>query len=491
MLSFDKQIFGLIFLAVMVLPIYVRAGDIAGAPAMVPPETLGDLSFLMNNNIINLGDEPDEYRTQQLGFQIDISPRWGIVFDHSILTAGQENPVLRHFAGRVDQVNLSLMYELYHNQPDSNSVGIVETGAGVRAYGDFGGDNMQNGFHRLIGNSIDDYPYVPTDTSMAIFWLKGDYQKLYPLAQNENVNSRWRAGFWLDATGLVSSGQQWDAALSANVVVRNQDMTIWLGVREDWRENYELDFVQEATALSESGTSLTFGLGVGPVLFDTVQGLDDKFSYSRFIFTSVENEYSSTEYPVEADNTVALNILLPDVEAELQYKRALHYSSKLFGQPKTWLVLGMNYGEPTYDESFDAYHPVEQPWPIYTVYSEVQQVAIGFEFEWRSQQTFQRVWPYLTLLAGHRSEQLKANSGAYSSNVAGQESEIVSSAVIEAGVGVRFNLYTRRAWQFLIQTGLVGNYPLSSETVTFDQSRIELLQPNLTLNLGFSLNFGF
>ena len=486
-----KQFYSLVFLSLMALPCQVKAGDISGTPVIVPPETLGNFTVLWSNNIFNLDSEPDEYRTQQLGLQFDISPRWGLVFDYSMLTAGQPNPVLRDFAGRLDEISLSLMYELYRTQPNPNNIGIIDVGAGFRAYGDFAGGRMQNGFHRLIQNDVDDYPYVDTETNMAIFWLKGDYQKLYPLMSSGEHATTWRAGYWLDATGLFSTDRQWDASLSANAVLRNQDMTIWMGLREDWRENYEQDFVQQATAWSESGTSLALGVGFGPVLFETVQGFGDKFSYSRFIFTSVENEYASAGHPVQANNAVGLNLLLPDVEVDLQYRRLLPYHIQSLGSPKTWLVVGMHYGEPTYEESFDVYHPVNQLWPIFTVYSEVQQVAIGFEFEWHSQQTFQWAWPYLTLLAGYRSEQLKANSGAYSGTVAGQESEKVSSAVIETGVGIRFNLYTRRNWQFLFQTGLVGNYPLSSETVTFDQSRIDLLQPNLSVNLGFSLNFGF
>jgi hypothetical protein len=323
---------------------------------------------------------------------------------------------------------------------------------------------------------------------MAIFLLKGDYQKLYPLPLSSDTKNAWQAGYWFGATGLISTDRQWDAALSANAVMRNQSMTFWLGLREDWRENYEQDFVQESTALSESGTSLTFGVGVGPVLFETVQGLGDKFSFGRLIFTSIENEYASPGYPIQADNAVVLNLFIPDVELELQYRRLISFRSQFLGQPKTWLVFGMHYGEVTNESFYDVYvyNPFQQG-PILNVYNEVQQLAIGIEYEWHDQQYYQFVWPYLTLLAGQRTEQLKADNGT----LVGQESEKVSSAVLEVGAGFRLNLYTRRDWQFLFQIGLVGQYPFASQTVTFDQSQVELLQPNLTLSLGFSLNFGF
>ena len=228
-----------------------------------------------------------------------------------------------------------------------------------------------------------------------------------------------------------------------------------------------------------------FCVGVGPVLFETVQGLGDKFSYSRLILTSVENEYTSTEYSSRLNNAEALNFLLPDVELELQYRRLLLNRTKFFGQPKIWLVIGMHYGEPTYEQSFDVYHPFNQQWPIFNVYSEVQQAAIGVEFEWNNQQYFRNLWPYVNLLVGHRSEQLKVNSGAYSNTLECQESEKVSSVVIEVGAGIRIHLYPQQKWQLLFQAGVVGNYPISSETVTFGQNYLELLQPNLTVNMGF------
>jgi hypothetical protein len=482
---------GLLLSMLMMLTRQANAGDISGAPAILPPETLGDFSSLWSNNFISSGHEPDEYRTQQLGLQFDFSSRWGLVFDYSILTVGQSNPVLQDFAGRIDEISLSFMYEFYRNQSYSNSLGIIQAGAGLRAYGDFDGGYMQNGLHRLINNGVDDYPYVDTETKMAIFWLKGDYQKLYPLSWGGEIKNFWQFGYWLGGTGLVSTDRQWDASLAANAVMRNKSMTLWLGVREDWRENYELDFVQQATALSESGTSLAIGVGVGPLIFESVHGFGDKFSYSRLILTSVENEYTSVGYSSRINNAVALNFLLPDVELELQYRRLLRYQTKSFGRPITWLVLDMHYGEPTYQESFDVYHPFNQLWPIYNVYSEVQQVAVGVEFEWHNQPYFQGLWPYLTLLAGRRSEQLKANSGAYGSTLEGQESEKASSSVLEAGAGIRINLYSQQKWQFLYQVGVVGNYPLSSKTVNLGGNYLEVLQPNLTVNMGFSLNFDF
>jgi hypothetical protein len=465
---------GLLFLILLALTRQVNAGDITGAPAIVPPEVLGDFSFLWSNDFFGRGGESDDNRTQQLGLQLNISPRWGLVFDHSILTASENNPVLPGSSGRLDQVSLAVKYEVYRNQLSPDSLGLIEAGAGVRAYGNFDGSRIQNSLHRLLNNSVNDSPYVDTETNMAVLWLKGDYQKLYPLALLENLSSTWQAGFWLDATGLISTDRQWDAALSANAVVRNQHMTLWLGVREDWRENYDLDFVQQTTALSESGTSLTFGIGTGPVLFETAQGLDDKASYGRFIFTAVENEYATVDYPREADNVILLNMLFPDVELELQYRRVLPYQPKSIGQPQTWLVFGMHYGEPAYNASFD-------------IYNTIQQLAMGVEFEWRDKQYYQSAWPYLALLAGQRTEQLKADSGT----LAGQESEQVSSAVLEVGAGIRFSLYPRKTWQLLFQAGLVGHYAFTSQTVTFDQSQVELLRPDLAVNLGFSLNFGF
>ena len=171
----------LLFLMLLALTRQVSAGDITGAPAIVPPEGLGDFSFLWGNDFFGRGGESDDNRTQQLGLQVNVSPQWGLVFDHSILTANENNPVLPGNSGRLDQVSLSLMYELYREQSGPDSLRLIQAGAGLRAYGDYGGSRGQNGIHRLINNPVNDSPYVDTETNMAIAWLKGDYQKLYPL----------------------------------------------------------------------------------------------------------------------------------------------------------------------------------------------------------------------------------------------------------------------------------------------------------------------
>ena len=462
-----------IFLIVAMFAINLKAGDITGAPVVLPPQVLGDFSFLWSNDFFGSGGESDDYRTQQLGLQIELKSKWGFIFDHSILTAGKDNPVLPGTSGRLDQLSLSFMFDIYRDEADRNQFGNIKAGAGFRSYGDFGGSRMQNSFHRLVNSSGDDYPYVDTKNNTAIVWLKGDFQKLYPLQPAVTAETGWRAGYWLDATALGSTDGQWDATLAANAVVRNQSMTLWLGLRQDWRENYDADFVQTATAQSESGTSLTFGVGIGPVVFETVQGLDNKSSFGRLLFTSVEKEYMSSEYSLDNKNAISFNLLLPDVELEAQYRRALPYRLKSFGAPKTWLLFGVHYGEPVYQDSFD-------------IYNLTRQAAIGLELEWHNNKSRQWAWPYLALLAGKRTEQLRADSGA----LAGQESEQVSSPVIEAGTGIRFNLYPGRTWQFLFQAGLVGHYPTSSKTVVFNQQDVELLQPELAASLGLSVTFG-
>jgi hypothetical protein len=146
----------------------------------------------------------------------------------------------------------------------------------------------------------------------------------------------------------------------------------------------------------------------------------------------------------------------------------------------------MHYGEPTYQQPFDVYHPVNQLWPIYNVYNEIAQLAVGVEFEWYQQQRPNWIRPYLTLLAGQRTEQLKAEEGS----LAGQQSEKVSSMVAEAGTGIKIRLYTRQELQFDFQSGVIGYYPFSTETVNLDQYRLEIMKPGIAINLGFSISFG-
>jgi len=479
-----------IFLLVSIFAINLKAGDITGAPVVLPPQMLGDFSFLWSNDFFGSGGEPDDYRTQQLGLQIELKSKWGLIIDHSILTAGKDNPVLPGTSGRLDQVSLSFMYDIYRLEADRNQFGNIKAGAGFRSYGDYGGSRMQNSFHRLVNSSGDDYPYVDTNNNTAIVWLKGDFQKLYQLQPAVTAETGWRAGYWLDATALGSTDGQWDATLAANAVVRNQAMTLWLGLREDWRENYDADFVQTATAQSESGTSLTFGVGIGPLVFETVQRLDNKSSFGRLLFTSVEKEYMSSEYSLDNKNAISFNLLLPDVELEAQYRRALPNQLKSIGAPKTWLLFGVHYGEPIYQDSFD-------------IYNSTRQAAIGLDWiglDWIGLDWIGLDWSWNGITTNLASgpgpilpcwwENGLSSSGRIAVHWRGRNLKQVSSPVIEAGTGIRFNLYPGRTWQFLFQAGLVGHYPTSSKTVVFDQQDVELLQPGMLANLGFSLTFG-
>ena len=205
--------------------INLKAGDITGAPAVLPPQMLGNFTFLWSNDFFGSGGESDDYRTQQLGVQIELKSKWGFIIDHSILTAGEDNPVLPGTSGRLDQVSLSFMYDIYRQEADRYQFGNIKAGAGFRAYGNFGGSRMQNSFHRIVNSSSYLYPYVDTKSSTAIIWLKGDYQKLYPLQSADSLETAWQAGYWLDATTLLSADGQRDATLSANAVVRNQTKT--------------------------------------------------------------------------------------------------------------------------------------------------------------------------------------------------------------------------------------------------------------------------
>jgi hypothetical protein len=92
----------------------------------------------------------------------------------------------------------------------------------------------------------------------------------------------------------------------------------------------------------------------------------------------------------------------------------------------------------------------------------------------------------LTLLAGQRKEQLKADEGS----LAGQQSEKVSSMVLEAGSGIKIRLYTHQDLLFDFQAGIIGYYPFSTETVNLDQYQLEILKPGIAINLGFSTSFG-
>lgn len=134
------------------------AGEIPGLPAGLPPFIERDLELNFSNDFLGRGAATDDFRTQQTSLMARFGERWMGLVDHSILTLNDEI-----VPGRTDQLSVSVGYFLISDGHDklTNSVAI---GAGLRSTGNFSGEALQNGFHRLVDSGVVSLPYTDTGT---------------------------------------------------------------------------------------------------------------------------------------------------------------------------------------------------------------------------------------------------------------------------------------------------------------------------------------
>jgi hypothetical protein len=143
-------------LAVLLSDTLAEAGEIPGLPPVLLPTIDGDFAINFSNDFLGRGGSVDDFRTQQIIITTKIDDRWLAVLDHSILTL-TDSPA----PGRIDQLSGSLGYHLLYNG-NANAIDRLTVGGGFRSVGDFAGERIQNGFHRLIGSNIDSLLYVNT-----------------------------------------------------------------------------------------------------------------------------------------------------------------------------------------------------------------------------------------------------------------------------------------------------------------------------------------
>jgi hypothetical protein len=456
----------------------IHAGEIPGTPSRLPPMMMNTLHLDWGNDFFGKLGTSDDFRTQQVSFFVRLSDRWLLSADHSTLTfrgPTRHDPDPAGTEGRLDQISSSLGY-LLHSSKDLSSQLDISSGLGFRASGNFAGARIQNGFHRLIDSGIINLPYVDTERTDGLIWLQGNFQYLKPRVMPiwlQWLGTGWQGGFWLFATTLVTTDAQWDGIVNASGLAAKGPWKMWLGLRADWREGYDRDVVQAATAASEDGTSLSLGVAFGPLVLETTQDLRGKHGSGRIAF----NAGPAAGFSLSDNNRgvgVQLGILVPEVYFDIQGRwlaKSLNSSPILGGQ--LYSIINIRYGEPPVGDSA-------------TVFVSATQLTLGAE--WQTQiKDGGSPWikPYLSFGLGWRREQVIGDE-----ELRGLESDAVDRAVIVADTGLRFDFAgNRRSWLLQLQLGLTGWLPLADAHVDFNDRSLRIQQPDFAAVVGFNTLF--
>ena len=440
------------------------AGEIAGLSASLPPYLEADFGVVFSNDFLGRGGSVDDFRTQQLILSTRLSDRWFAMLDHSILTLSDGVG-----AGRIDQLAMSVGYGLVQRTgPDRTD--RLTIGFGLRDAGSFGGERIQNGFHRLIGSDIEELPYVSGHGTDATLWADASHYRLLGDGGESAFLPGWRKGAWFRAGSLVTTRGQWDSMAAAFATLSRRSLDLWLGIRGDWRTGYT-DSVLRETARAESDVALVLGARFGPLVLETVQQFDNDASYGQLRLVSTGRRDAP---PRESPARVALDFgfSIPDVHMRVTGRYPLKLPFPVNSRWQRSVLVAASYGEPQYGDDNRAFVRTGQ-----------LDFGLAFERPWSLESDWLRL--YAETSAGWREQAVIVAREAQE-----ERSDSSGRAVLTIGAGVRVNAAGRSpGWMLRIQTGVYGTLPLADTTLEVDGEAYRLQEAELNVQLGFTVEF--
>lgn len=442
-----------------------NAGEIAGLRSQLVPTLDPDFTLNFSNDFLGRGGSVDDFRTAQIIVSANIGDRWFALLDHSTLTL--EGAQLN---GRVDQLTGSFGYRFVDRKSDSTTSRLT-AGSGFRAAGDYSGEPMQNGFHRIVDSDVKDLPYVDTSSLDLTLWIDADHYDVFHTSTGGGFFGGWRSGYWLRASSLLSSDLQLDSALGAYVVTSRNSIDIWMGVRRDWRSGYDQDFVQIATAAAEDDIAFVVGVRWGALVLETVQQLNNEASYGQLkLIADSAHSFPAIGPPSRA--SIEFGFLLPDVQIQLAGKMASNIFSASSSAWRESIVLDTRFGEPQYQDNPE-------------LYIETRQVTIAMEWERQLSGAMNWISAYGVLGAGWRSEKLLGDG-----SLRDEESETVGRTTVTLGTGLRFAAANLgRGWRYRLQLGISSWIPLSDAEVQIANQTIEIQKTGFGVSLGMTFDY--
>jgi hypothetical protein len=435
------------------------AGEIAGLPANTPPIIQRPLEFSFSNDFLGRGGSVDDFRTQQFIISGTIRDRWEVTVDHSILTLIDiDEPA------RTDQLSATIGYRVINNV-SAKTVNRLTAGIGVRGFGDFGGERIQNGSHQLVSSSVEIAAYTDLDRIDATGWL--DAQR-YSLIKGSSDSADWRWGYWLRGSALWASDGQLDAAAGAYGVAGRGAVDFWVGVRHDWRSGYAEPVLAE-TAKAEEDLAAVVGLRWGPVVFETVQQFDNKASYGqiRLLASGFDSRRAGAE---QARVAFDAGITVPDVYLNLTTRWRAEWLNRGDSRWQRSLFVTGGYGEPQHEDD-----------PM--IYRRTAQAGAGIEWERRLDVAGGWTSAYFAAGGGWRQERIFGDDER-----AGQQSATASRGVLLGAAGLRFDAGELiSGYNFRIQLGLNAVLPASDARLDMAGESFDAQRPTAGVALGLTI----
>jgi hypothetical protein len=438
------------------------AGEISGLPPHLAPTVRADYSFFLGNDFA-AADTSDDYRTEQMIASARLRDSWVAVLDHSVMTREDLSETER---GRIDTMTLSLGYELLSVDSGAQQTSVA-TGLAIRMVGNFEGERIQNGFHRLIESDTEAIPYTDTRQTDPAAWFLVQHYKRVIAATGDGFMGNWDIGYWARAGALATADGQLDGVAGLYAVASRRQWDVWLGVRRDWRSGYDTDFVLRETAAEENKAAVSLGVRFGALVLETVQRMDSSASYGQLSFVSSgQSRGEATPEPVRADLQFTLHM------PHITFQVATRWYHRLFtSDGSRWdeaILAEVRGGQPQLGRN-----------PA--LFVDTSQASLGLEWSRRVTERIDWLRYFASAGAGWRQEQLLGRE-----ELRGEESTSIDRGVLLLETGLEFDAarLSRRS-RFKLRLGVTGWRPTSDALVDVGGTTSTIQKPGASIVVGW------
>ena len=442
------------------------AGEISGLPPHLAPTVRPDYSFFLGNDFA-AADTSDDYRTEQMIASARLRESWIAVLDHSVMT---REDVAETERGRIDTMTLSLGYELFSVDSSAQQTSVA-TGLAIRMVGNFEGERIQNGFHRLIESDTEAIPYTDTRQTDPAAWFLVQHYKRVIAATGDGFMGNWDIGYWARAGALATADGQLDGVAGLYAVASRRQWDVWLGVRRDWRSGYDADFVLRDTAAEENKAAVSLGVRFGALVLETVQRMDSSASYGQLSFvSSPQTRGKATPEPVRADLQFTLHM------PHITFQVATRWYHRLFtSENSSWdeaILAEVRGGQPQLGRN-----------PA--LFVDTSQVSLGLEWSRRITEPIDWLRYFASAGAGWRREQLLGRE-----ELRGEESASIDRGVLLLETGLEFDAarLSRRS-RFKLRLGVTGWRPTSDALVDVGGTTSTIQKPGASIVVGWVFTY--
>jgi len=265
-----------------VLTLGVALAAVPGLPDAPRPGPLPGAWLIWANDTFDgeIGETPDDLRTNAFAGGVRLG-RILLAADYSILT---DRGFIDAHRGRSDELTTTAGVLLIDDRLRDGWSARLAAGVGARWSGDLGGEGIQNGWHRQIGEDTIEVPYEEGDP-VGLGWGEGAWLQTGGLPRVPLL-AGGQLGIEAHAAGLVTGAGEIQASAGVRLVLLGRDGWVHVGVVRDWRGGDPATATAARVAEEESGNAIEYGVGAGALGLAFAVNLDHGYGSGALSFAT-------------------------------------------------------------------------------------------------------------------------------------------------------------------------------------------------------------